>query len=389
MKRYITEIFDDLSNKAKINLAKEIENCEVKESVDDMTKRRIYNRVMSTIDEGKAKDTGVKRGIRKTSIAAVAIAAALAIAGSAVAAGKLNKSFTDYKSAYTEQQKEEIQKATFAINEQMGGDGVTITVTEGMCDGNKLFLLENIEVDPSKITIPDGYNNLTTSTELHQSGDPDDCDGWSSVYNQVLETNGNKTTVLYVYDMADVTDGQVLGLSASGLSASNDNDSVEIVNRDTNPWGLKFKVQKGRFAKSFCADKGVNLLGSDAAIDSGYVSPWYAQFWISADFIGNIRTAESSDNDFGNPIVKNIFDKSSYPTFKVVMKDGTFYNGIGVRVDPQVQEIEKEKTYHAAYYFRCTFKDYVDTANIDHVEVNGTELELKDVELEEWEAANR
>lgn len=388
MGMYIKEIFDNLSDEAMNKLMEKIENCNVKESVDDMSRQRIYSRVMSGINESGTIRTGAKRSIRKTSIAAVAIVAALAIAGSAVAAGKLNKNFVDYKPTYTEQQKEAVEKATFAINEQMGGEGVTITATEGMCDGNKLFILANIEVDPSKVTIPEGYNNLTTSTELHQSGDPGDCNGWSSIYNRVLETNGNKTTVLYVYDMADVTDGQEIGLSARGLRASNDSDSIEVVSGDTNSWGLKFKVQKGSFAKDFSSEGGVKLLGADASVMDGYVSPWYAQFLLRADFEGNIRD-ENNSEEMNYALVDKIMDKSNNPTFKAVMKDGTVYEGIGVQVDQEVNENDKEKSYSASFYFHCTFKDYVDTANIDHVEVNGTKLELGDVKLSKYEVPKR
>lgn len=368
MKRTVTEIFDHLSNEATGYL---VQKYEIKENVDDMSKQRVYKNVMSNIDEGKTQRTSVKRGLRKTSVAAVAIVAALAVAGTSVAAGKLYKSYTDYKPAYTEEQKAAVEKATFAINESTGGEGVTITAVEGLCDGEKLFVITNTEIDPAKVKASEGYKDFSVSKELHISGDPSDYQGWSAIYHEVLETNGNTTTTLDVFDIADVKDGQTVGLSASVIARSDD-DHEEV-----GSYGLTFKVQKSKFAKTFSADSGVKFLDTDATVRAGYVSPWYAQFWIDTELEGNVRDESNPDEAVNEALINEMMEKGKQVTFKVVLKDGTVYEGTGINADPQLNEIEKEESYSVATYFRCAFNEYVDTANIDHVEVNGVKINVK------------
>lgn len=368
MKRTVTEIFDHLSNEATGYL---VQKYEIKENVDDMSKQRVYNNVMSSIEESKTKRTSVKRGLRKTSVAAVAIVAALAIAGTSVAAGKLYKSFTDYKPAYTEEQKAAVQKATFAINKSVTVDGATITAVEGLYDGQKLFILATTEVDPAKLTIPEGHS-FFSRLRLHVSGDFEDTQWIPSIYNQVFATEGNTCTELYMYDVSDVKDGQQLALSAWGLAttSADGTDSTEAINRDDKLGGVKFKAQKSDFSKTFSADSGVKLNDTDFAVTVGYVAPWGAQIRLSGAYQGPAITEESSQEDI--QAEEEILNQAAAQvTFKVVMKDGTVYEGTGVSSSPS----SDGETIDIDYF--CAFKEYVDTANIDHVEVSSVKLNVK------------
>ena len=53
------------------------------------------------------------------------------------------------------------------------------------------------------------------------------------------------------------------------------------------------------------------------------------------------------------------------------MKDGTVYEGMGVSSSPS----SDDKTVDIDYY--CAFNEYVDTADIDHVEINGAAMDVK------------
>ena len=235
----------------------------------------------------------------------------------------------------------------------------------------KLFVITNTEIDPAKVKAPEGYKDFSVSKELHISGDPSDTQGWSTIYHEVLETNGNVTTMLDVFDMADVKNGQTVGLSFE-LNGRSDTDFEPV-----NLWGMTFEVQKSDFAKTFSADSGVKFLDTDATVREGYVSPWYAQFWIDTELEGNVRDESNPDDAVNEALINEMMEKGKQVTFKVVLKDGTVYEGTGINASPQLSEIEKEESYSVATYFRCAFNEYVDTANIDHVEVNGVKLNVK------------
>lgn len=370
MKRRISDVFDNLSTET----SKIFSQYSAKENLDDVTRRRIYTQVMREINAKDSAKTTVQNSTRykkkfnKVAIIAAACIAAMTLGGVTAGATKLYKSFTDYNPTYTEEQKAVVEKATFEINKQMGSDGVIVTVTEGLCDGNKLFLLANIEVDASKLTIPEGYTFYVPMMHLHMSGDPTDTNGFACIYQKVLETNGNVCTALYVYDMGDITDGQQLGLSGRGLIAisADGKESTELISHDTTVWGLKFNATKGSFAKAFKTDSTVDFRGYKASVIDGYISPWYAQF--------NLHVETKDDSILDN------YDKGDNPEFKVVMKDGTVYDGVvGIELGGSASGND-ELNYSADWDFHCSFKDYVDTANIDHVEINGVKVELKSVE---------
>ncbi|MBQ1413872.1 MAG: DUF4179 domain-containing protein [Clostridia bacterium] len=364
----ITALFDHLSEESAKSV---MQRYPMKESVDDMSKQRMYQNVMKDIDRHTARHTGGKRVWRKTSIAAAALVAALAVAGSSVAAGQLYKHFTDYKPAYTQAQKDAVKKATFPIRKTVESDGVTITAVEGLCDGEKLFILANIEVDPSQLTIPEGHS-FFTRLRLHMSGDYEDTQMYPSLYNQVLTKDGNTCTVLYMYDMVDIKDGQTLALAAWGLStvSKDGTETTEAIVRDRKLGGFTFEARKSDFAKTFSAEKGVKLNDTDFAVTVGYVAPWSAQIRLSGAYQGPAIT-EASGEEAWAAQAERLNELAAQVTFKVVMKDGTVYEGMGVSSSPS----SDGKTVDIDYY--CAFNEYVDTADIDHVEINGAAMDVK------------
>lgn len=367
MKRYFSDVFDNLSN----DTSKVFSRYTVQEPVDEIARHRIYENVMSSIEARESRGRmsayhGVKFG--KVSVVAAACVMAVAVGAAGVGASKMYKGFTDYNTSYTEEQKAAIEKASFAINEQMTGGGVTVTATEAMCDGSKFFVLFNNEFDKANAQFP--RENLFY--ELHMTGDPDDTQGYSAIYHQVLEQTDTTSTELVVFDMGDVTDGQQLAISVGGVIPDSDGPDIKV-------GGIQFAVQKASFAKAFELAEGVKYKGYDVATYAGYVSPWYSQFMLQAS------TKDAA-------LIEKAFEDET-PDFKVIMKDGTVHQGIGARVGISAggpAEGEgvaasadgSEEDFHAYWDFHCSFKEYVETSEIDHVEINGTKLTLQDVTLE-------
>ncbi|MBQ1397593.1 MAG: DUF4179 domain-containing protein, partial [Clostridia bacterium] len=96
-----------------------------------------------------------RRGIRvkKPVTAVVALLLALSIgAGAIVGAGRLSRSFSQTFRTLPE---ERYQGIIFDIDQTMTDNGVTVTLSQGMCDGYVLYVIERIDFDPSVVTLTD------------------------------------------------------------------------------------------------------------------------------------------------------------------------------------------------------------------------------------------
>lgn len=363
MKRHISEIFDNLTP----STSKIIGQYGIKTELDEVTKRRIYNGVMSEINARQSSmPKTVKKKFNKVAVIAAACIATMAIGGISAGAAALHKSFTDYKPAYTEEQKKIVEQATFDINKSTSCKGLTFTATKGMCDGNKFFLLTEVEVEPTVYNIPEG-DKIGVGIELHMSGNPEDTNGYSAVYGEMLERNGNLFTLLSVFDMGDISDTVKIGISYSGLS--NRTKQEILLAEEDGRWGVSFTATKNKFAKSFESDSTIKFAGYDAKVSNGYIAPWYASFDISAN--GSDEALMSAEPD-------------KLPDVKIVMNDGTTYtnsNGINVVYYGQSGSGCDEEGYNNTWEIRCTFKDYIETSEIKSLEVNSAKVDVKDVEL--------
>lgn len=367
MKKYITDVFNDLSESTEKSFC----GYTIRENMDELARERVYQNVMNSINahENRYSEIAHRPKMKKIAVAAAACMIVASMGAVGVGASKLYKGFADYNPSYTEAQKQEIERASFAINKQMTGGGVTVTATEAMCDGNKFFVLFNKEIDNAAAKIPED----NVSYELHMTGDPNDTQGYSAIYHQVLEKSGDTSTELVVFDMGDVTDGQQLAISVSGFIPDSDEPDIRI-------GGIQFTVKKASFAKAFELAEGVKYKGYDTSADAGYVSPWYAQFMLHA-----------SSKDAA--IIEKAFEEE-IPDFKVVMKDGTVHQGIGAVIgtsaggpasgeDVAESVGSSDEDFHAFWDFHCAFREYVETSEIDHVEISGTKLSLENVKLEQ------
>ncbi len=359
MKRQISEIFDNLTP----GTSKIIGQYGIKTEVDEVTKRRIYNSVMSEINARESKMPKVGKKFNKVAVVAAACIAAMTIGGISAGAAALHKSFTDYKPAYTEEQKKIVEQATFDINKTVEGKGLTFTATKGMCDGNKFFLLTEVEVDPTVYNIPEG-DKIGLRIYLHMSGDPEDTNGYSADYGEMMERSGNVFTLLSVFDISDISDTSKIGISYSCLT--NHTKQEVLLSEDDGRWGVSFNATQNKFAKSFESDNAIKFAGYDANVSNGYIAPWYASFDISAK--GSDAALMEADPD-------------KLPDVKIVMNDGTTYtnsNGISVVYYGQSGSVLAGE-YYNTWEIRCTFADYIETSEIKSLEINGANAVLSEL----------
>lgn len=362
MKKYITDVFNDLSDSTEKTFC----SYTIRENMDELARERVYQNVMSSINarENRYAEIAYRPKMKKIAVAAAACMIVASMGAVGVGASKLYKGFADYNPSYTEAQKQEIEKASYVVGKTMSGEGVSITATEAMYDGEKLFLMIDTVIDPDKISV-ESDKLFGSSMELHMTGDPSDTQGFSAQYHKVLERNGNTCTQLVVFDAGDLSEGSQAALSARGLSVKGEADSevVWAVDPDTKIGnGFTFEYKKGNFAQTFAAQSGVKHLGLNAKVDNGYIAPWYAQF--------DVRV-ESDDSK----ILDAIADEKNCPTFKVVMKDGTSISGVGGWNGGSGGGTD-DGGYAACFNFRCSFKEYVEVSEVDHVEVNGCKVAL-------------
>ena len=369
LKKYISDVFNDLSDSA----GKTFCGYTISESMDELARERVYRSVMDRIEARQAKHSLTIGSVpfKKVAVAAAACVAAASMGVVGVGAAKLYKGFADYNPSYTEEQKAAIEKVSRVVGKSISGEGIIFTATEAMYDGEKLFLMLETTIDPEKISVSKD-RIFGCNVALHLTGDPNDTQGFPAQYHKVLGREGNTCTELVVFDAVDLKDGSKAALSAWGLGVFDNtldeaSDKSEIrwaVDSDTRIGsGFIFDYKKGHFAKKFSSENGVKHLGEDARVLAGYIAPWYAQFDLGI---------ESDDES----ILQSIADDRNTPKFEVVMKDGTVHNGVGVSCGGSAGGTD-QGNYFAGFNFRCSFKEYVEPSEIDHIEINGCKVYLK------------
>ena len=336
MKKYITDVFNDLSESAEKSFC----GYTVRENMDELARERVYQNVMSSINanENRCSELSHRPRMKKIAIAAAACMIIASMGAVGVGASRLYKGFAEYNPSYTEAQKQEIEKASYSVGQTTSGEGVSITATEAMYDGEKLFLMIDTVIDPDKISVADG-----------------------AVFGS---RKGNTCTQLVVFDAVDLAKGAKAALSARGLSVlREEGDSVIAVDMDAKIGnGFVFEYKKGDFASSFSSDSGIRHLGRDAKVMGGYIAPWYAQFDLMI-------------NSEDEKLVQSIFDSKNYPEFKVIMRDGTVHEGIAIDQSGSGSGND-DASFSAIFNFRCSFNEYVETSEIDHIEINGCRVSL-------------
>ena len=136
--------------------------------ISDEAKRRIYQKTLkragvkpdteqvkanSTVSVHRRRSYNIKKPV--TVAAALVLAMTIGV-GSIVGAGSVTKTFGQFFHTLSH---ESIDKMIFNINQSQTDNGVTVTLTQGMCDGTALYIIERIDFAPSLVTLTDEMFN--------------------------------------------------------------------------------------------------------------------------------------------------------------------------------------------------------------------------------------
>ena len=312
-------------------------------------------------------------------VAAVLLACGLSV-GSIAAAGGLFKTFGQYFHTLSEAHYE---KQLFHVNKSASDNGVTVTVTQALCDGRALYVIERVELAPAAGELTDamftvdeyggypfapywGYDTLInvrrTGEEALQKGGTvaERMPGFS----RLLEHDAHSMTWLRVYGSDDdfsaqtddfFTDGRQFVLHYADVENLGDGEEKTVTCRLDIP----FEMKKTAAPQCYTLPEEVYARMSNRTGDGMadmIINPWYMRF-SGAGVSGKVLDPAARREDA--------------PAIEVVMKDGTSYterHGISMYRD------YLGKDFNALAAFRCDFDTPVDIAEIASVRVYGYEM---------------
>ena len=394
MKRNIKEKIHDLSYDSVRELANgfELDN-ETKSRIYIKTIRRAKIRPKLTIasksnDAAKGQKIAVPQekarkfgrfNMKKTT--AVIIAAALAMTvgvGSMVGAGALNKSFGQYFHTLPESNYENM---LFEINQTKSDNGVTVTLTQGMCDGLALYVIEKVEFDPSVITLTDdmfvtdeygsysaprwGYSTLINVKETSEC-DLVDIGGIverQNSYQKLLEHDDHSMTYLMVFGYPDqftksdkfFSDGNKFTVRCSHVANM---PGLELSDEYDCHIDLTFDIPTVSTPNFYTLPEEIYSLTNvvDDACADVIINPWYMR--LSA---GSVT----------GKVVDTSLNTGDSPEIEITMNDGKVYtekNGISMHKD----DLGADYTAYENLFFE--FDTPLDVTNIKSIKLYGHEL---------------
>lgn len=380
MKKDIKERLRELSYDAIKEVAGDFD-------LDSGTKQRIYAKtigkagIKSPVTEKNTKYTkktgGLKIDFKKPAVAAAAVVLTCSLGvGSIAAAGALNKSFGQYFNTLSE---ENYQTMLFDINQTQSKNGVTVTLTQGMCDGSTLYVIEKVEYDPSLVTLTDEMFDTSDGTlkapfweteivsrTVGESylGDLD------RGFAKLLEHDEHSVTYLKTYDDDNALgytrqffrNGGKFGLTDSGLHNLTGTDE-ELYNCHFHfEFDIKLSdpVVYNLPEKTYRYDESIPFDGYEYYPDV-WINPWYMRIAPAA------LTGKVLNTDLG----------SDKPALEITLNDGTVYSdGSGILVGGNPSEIKAlfGKDYEKNTDIYCTFEQEIDVTNIKSIKLYGYEM---------------
>ena len=156
MKTEIQDIINGVGNLSCDSVRKLDSGFELSEYV----KGRVYQKTLrrtgikeKCIPDNISSSSHRNIGLKKPVMVAVALLLVMSIgAGAIVGAGRLSRSFSQ---SFRTLPEENYQGIIFDIDQTMTDNGVTVTLSQGMCDGYVLYVIERIDFDPSVVTLTD------------------------------------------------------------------------------------------------------------------------------------------------------------------------------------------------------------------------------------------
>lgn len=306
-------------------------------------------------------------------IAAVLLAAAVAVAGlgGVVSAGRFNKSFGQLFHSLSESNYRDM---LFDINQTAADNGVTVTLMQGLCDGNALYVTEKIEFAPSVLVLTDemfeGDHHfgwvIDDAIDVVKSGQMFEKDKAvvsvpGGIY-QVIEHDEHSMTVLLIYG------GDGICNTGSGFFDDNTLFSVShrnlMQNDSENPitcsFDFTFEIKRSSPYFYTLPEEVYQVDNYAEPVDQSLadvgINPWFIYF--------------SAGTGTGK-ILDTSLKCNRQPSLEITMNDGTVYtekNGIRLYND------YFGKDYDQTDFVPCCFETPIDVTEIKSVRIYGYEL---------------
>lgn len=376
MKRTLEEQLRDMSYETLQKVTGDL-------ALDSETKQRIYAKTLRRIGVASAVKEKEGRGVphhqrrlslKKPAVAAAAVLLALSLGvGSIVGAGSITKSFGQIFHSLPESRYRDL---IFDINQSQTDNGVTVTLSQGMCDGTALYLIERVEFDPSIVTLSDGaiaidkeFGMLFFATDNVAHGKNDRLTVERG-FSKLLEYDAHSMTWLVTYgggtsmDNADDffrTDRKIV-LTKSTLDNLPGHDTEIIDCRFQFEFNLKLcePTVYNLPDKAFTYDENVQYPGYENEPDV-WLNPWYMHI-APACITGKVIDTSLAGDE---------------PALEITLNDGTVYSdghGILVGGNPFKTQDLFGKDYSIYRDIYCTFDTEVDVTSIRSIKLFGCEM---------------
>lgn len=311
-------------------------------------------------------------------VAICLLMAAMVGLGSIVAAGGLNKSFGQFFHSLPESNYENM---LFDINQSITDNGVTVTLTQGMCDGHALLLIERVEFDPSIVTLTDemfelsedSYHTPYWSIENVYNEDYPEVT-FERTFSKLIEHDAHSMTWLKTFGGNTVLD-YTANLFSEGMNLIMVDSGIYNVpgfTFDSYQCQFQFKIDVKISEpityhlppKTYRYDQSIIASGFDSANDEFpdvWINPWYMRI-APASLTGKVIDTSLKNNG---------------PVLKITLNDGTVYtdtNGILLGGNPFQSRDLLGTDYNPYGEIYCTFDTEVDVTNIKSIQLYGYEM---------------
>lgn len=396
MKKKIEQQLHELSYDSVREVADDFElSSEMKQRIYDKTIKKAGVKIMADGKNMKnaentktSKKTGnfSLRGVsfKKPAVAAAAVVLACSLGvGTIAAAGALNKSFGQYFNTLSE---ENYQKMLFDINQTQTQNGVTVTLTQGMCDGSTLYVIEKVEYDPSLVTFTDEMFNTSDGTlnvpywEKEILVNTEYFSGrLERGFVKLLEHDEHSITVLKTYDDDGTFGYENPFFRTGGQFKLTDSGVANLPGQGNAPYECRFDfkfdvklsdpVVYNLPENTYTTDQDV-LFGQYEYYPDVWINPWYMRI-ASGNLTGRVFESSKFED------VK--------PALEITLKDGSVYsdgNGVSVCYNPWEgkdlfgRDYDKETQKYSDIF--CTFDEEIDVTNIKSVKLYGYEMTVAD-----------
>jgi hypothetical protein len=362
--------------------------------LSEKTKDRIYRSALrrTGVKEKEVNDSALRRhspsrtvnygfNVKKLVMAAAAILLAVSIGtGAIVGAGRLSKSFGQFFRTLPE---ENYQGILFDIDQTQTSNGVTVTLSQGMCDGYVLYVIERIDFDAS----------VTLTDEMFGSADGD-CNAphWydevvvnpkyprycasSRNYRKLIDHDAHSMTWLRTFGSTGAGD-EIFGFFTAGSSyVLNAHDLYNMPDNQTRECSFQFEIHITRSEpavynlpdETFKLDKQFLEDCFDIAPPLDY--DFIPDVWINPWFMEIVPATQ-------NGKILNTGLKSDRPALVITLKNGRQYteqNGIGWAGHSTLTRDMFGADYNKYEGFYLTFNEEIDITSIKSITLYGHEL---------------